>query len=57
MVFGTPWPGENPPKFLFLKPIPFVDGIIAQLSLKKYFFPEFRAYLTLRTQIPKCRGA
>jgi len=54
MVFGISRPGEYPPKFLFLKPNPLVDGIIAQLSLKKYFFPEFRAYLPLRTQIPHC---
>ncbi|MBM4302152.1 MAG: hypothetical protein FJ121_11635 [Deltaproteobacteria bacterium] len=37
------WARENPPKFLFWKPNPFVDGILAQLSLKKQFFPEFWA--------------
>jgi hypothetical protein len=50
----TMWLGENPPKFLFLKPNPLVDGIIAQLSLKKYFFPEFRAHLTLKAQVFHC---
>ena len=28
-------PGKNPPKFLFLKPNPLVDAMIAQVSLKK----------------------
>jgi hypothetical protein len=38
MVFGTSGPGENPPKLLLLKPISHVNGIIAQIRLKKYFF-------------------
>lgn len=53
MIFESR-PGENPPKFLFLEPNPLINGIIAQLSLKKYFFPEFWAYLTLRIQILYC---
>jgi hypothetical protein len=28
-------PEKNPPKFLFLKPNPFSDGMIAQISLKE----------------------
>jgi hypothetical protein len=39
--FWDPLPWENPPKFLVLKPNPLVGGMIAQISLKKYFFPEF----------------
>ena len=27
--------GENPPKFLFFKPNPLLEGMIAQLALKK----------------------
>ena len=50
-------PGKNPPKFLFLKPNPLIDTMIAQVSLKKYFIPSFCAYLTLRTKIPHCYGA
>jgi hypothetical protein len=34
-VFRTSWPGENPPKFLFLKPNPLVGAMIAEFSLKK----------------------
>jgi hypothetical protein len=29
MVLGTSFPGENPPRFLSLKPIPLIDNIIA----------------------------
>jgi len=43
-------PRENPPKFQFQEPNPLVDGIIAQISLKKYFFPEFWAYQSLGDQ-------
>ena len=38
MVFGTYGPGENPPKLLRLRPISLVNGMIAQIRLKKYFF-------------------
>lgn len=36
MAFGISLPGENRPKFLFLKPNLLVDGIIAKASSKKY---------------------
>ena len=55
--FGDLLPKKNPPKFLFLKPTPLIDTMETQVSLKKYFFPEFWAYLTLRTKIPHCCGA
>jgi hypothetical protein len=42
MVFGTPVPWEDTLRFLFLKQNPFVGGIIAQLSLTKYYSSEFR---------------
>jgi len=29
LVFGTSWPEENPPKFLFLNLNPLADGMIA----------------------------
>jgi hypothetical protein len=35
LVFGAFWPGENPRRFLFLKPNPIIDAMIAQVSLKK----------------------
>ena len=57
MVLGTSLPLGNPPKLLFLKPTPLIDGMIAKISLKKYFLLEFLAYLTLRTQKLQCRGA
>jgi hypothetical protein len=57
LVFWASWPGENPPEFLFLKPNPLIGAMIAQVSLIKYFFLEFWAYLTLRTKIPHCCGA
>jgi len=50
-------PGKNPPKFLFLKPNPLVTATIAQVSLKKYFFPKFWAYLTFKAKITHCDGA
>jgi len=34
-------PGKNPQKFLFLKPNPLVDAMIAKASLKKEFFQKF----------------
>jgi hypothetical protein len=34
-VLGTSWPRENTPKFMFLKPNPLVDAMVAQVSLKK----------------------
>jgi hypothetical protein len=34
-------PGKNPRKFLFLKPNPLIDGMIAQAPLKKEFFQKF----------------
>jgi hypothetical protein len=33
--FGAYCPGEIPPKFLFLKPIPLREDMIAQIPLKK----------------------
>jgi hypothetical protein len=33
---------ENPQKFLFLKPNPLIGGMIAQVSLIKYFSLDFR---------------
>jgi len=35
MVLGTFLPEENLPKFMFWKPNPLVDAMIAQVSLKK----------------------
>jgi len=35
--FGTAGPGENPPEILFLKQNLLIVGMIAQVSLKKYF--------------------
>jgi hypothetical protein len=35
--FGDLLPGKNPPKFLFLKPNPLVDGMIAQNPSKIKF--------------------
>jgi hypothetical protein len=40
-VFGASGPEKIPPKFLFLKPNLLIVNMIAQVSLKKYFFPEF----------------
>jgi len=34
-------PGKNPQKFLFLKPNPLIYAMIAQISLKNYFFLKF----------------
>jgi hypothetical protein len=48
--FTTSWLEENPLKFLFLKPNLLIDGMIAQVSLKKYFFPNFWAYQSFRDQ-------
>jgi hypothetical protein len=45
------------PGFLFLKPNPLVDTLIAQVSLIKYFFLEFFAYISLKMHKPPCRGA
>jgi hypothetical protein len=39
--FSISMPEENPGRFLFLKPNPFVDAMIAQVSLKKYFSFNF----------------
>ncbi len=50
-------PGKNPQKFLFLKPNPLIDTMLTQVSFEKYYFPEFWAYLTLRTKIPHGCGA
>lgn len=34
-------PGKDPQKFLFLKPNPLIDAMIAQASLKMEFFQNF----------------
>jgi hypothetical protein len=39
-VLGTSWPRENTPKFMFLKPNPLVNAMIAQVSLKKKQFAQ-----------------
>jgi hypothetical protein len=36
--FWTSLPGKNPPKFLFLKPNPFSNGILPKTSLKSKLF-------------------
>jgi hypothetical protein len=46
LVFGASWPRENTPQFLFLKPNPLVDAMIAQNTPKKYFSLAFLEYLT-----------
>gem|GEM_PF-5384081 len=48
--FLGPLAWKKSAKFLLLKPNPLVDPMVAQVSLKKYFFPEFWAHHTLRTQ-------
>jgi hypothetical protein len=38
MVFGTSGPDEHSPKLPSLKHISHINGMIAQIRLKKYFF-------------------
>lgn len=45
------------PKVFVLEVNPYVNGIIAQLSLKRIFSLNFGHTFTLRTQIRQCRGA
>lgn len=49
-------PGENPPKFLFLKPNPPIEGIIAQVSFKDTFSLNFdQAYQSTGDQMLSCQ--
>jgi len=41
---------KSPPKFLFLNLNPLINPMIAQVSLKKYFSPNFWAYKSLGDQ-------
>ena len=41
---------KNPPKFLFLMPIPFSKGIIPKISLKKYSSLELYACQAISAQ-------
>jgi hypothetical protein len=42
--------GENPRRFLFLKPNPLLEGIIAKISLENYFFFRVKAYYPIGKQ-------
>jgi hypothetical protein len=46
-LFLGPLDPVNPPKLLRLKPISLINGMIAQIHLKKYFFQDLQAYCIL----------
>jgi hypothetical protein len=49
-VFGVSGPEKIPPKLLFLKPNLLIIGMIAQVFLKKYFFPHSWPYQSFGDQ-------